>query len=121
MSENGNKNIQNSIEQIALHRPEYEFTTTDKIKHELWIIPKDDADKIQEYFEPIKEVYIADGHHRSASSAGLYKSKGNKYINSQKFLAYFVEEQQLNNIGKFIVFYTMFKVCYLICKVFDFI
>ena len=32
-----------------------------------------------------------------------------------------LEEQQLNNIGKFIVFYTMFKVCYLICKVFDFI
>ena len=92
----GNKNIQNSIEQIALQRPEYEFTTTDKIKHELWIIPKDDADKIQEYFEPIKEVYIADGHHRSASSAGLYKSKGNKYINSRKFLAYFIEEQQLN-------------------------
>lgn len=32
-----------------------------------------------------------------------------------------LEEQQLNNIGKFIVFYTMFKVYYLICKVFDFI
>ena len=70
LSYSGNKNIQDLIEEIALSRPEYEFTTTDKIKHELWIVQNDDADKIQAYFEPIKEVYIADGHHRTASSAG---------------------------------------------------
>ena len=64
LSYSGNKNIQGLIEEIALSRPEYEFTTTDKIKHELWIIQNDDADKMQAYFEPIKEVYIADGHHR---------------------------------------------------------
>ncbi len=96
LSYSGNKNIQELIEDIALSRPEYEFTTTDKIKHELWILQNHDADKIQAYFEPIKEVYIADGHHRSASSAGLYKSKGNQYEYSKNFLAYFVDEQQLN-------------------------
>lgn len=99
LSYSGNKNIQNLIQEIALSRPEYEFTTTDKIKHELWIVQSDDADKIQAYFEPIKEVYIADGHHRSASSAGLYKSKKNQYEHSKNFLAYFVEEQQLNIIS----------------------
>jgi uncharacterized protein (DUF1015 family) len=96
LSYKGNSRIQEAIDGVALDRPEYEFTTTDKIKHELWVVPNKDADKIQAYFEPIKEVYIADGHHRSASSAGLYTSKGDHYPNAENFLAYFVEEQQLN-------------------------
>jgi uncharacterized protein (DUF1015 family) len=96
LSYKGNSRIQEAIDGVALDRPEYEFTTTDKIKHELWVVPNEDADKIQAYFEPIKEVYIADGHHRSASSAGLYTSKGDHYPNAENFLAYFVEEQQLN-------------------------
>ena len=99
LSYTGNKNIQNLIELISRDRPEYEFTTTDKIKHELWIISNEHSDDMQAYFEPIKEIYIADGHHRSASSAGLYQLKGNQYVNSKNFLAYFVEEQQLNIIS----------------------
>ena len=99
LSYTGNKNIQNLIELISRDRPEYEFTTTDKIKHELWILSNEHSDDMQAYFEPIKEIYIADGHHRSASSAGLYQSKGNQYVNSKNFLAYFVEEQQLNIIS----------------------
>ncbi|HSP39993.1 MAG TPA: DUF1015 domain-containing protein [Gillisia sp.] len=55
-------------------RPEYEFSTYNKELHYLWKI--DDAEsigKIKVEFEKMPEIYIADGHHRSASSYLLAK------------------------------------------------
>jgi len=50
-------------------KPEYLFTTRDKISHRLWTIS--DAKTIgalQKAFQKVDSLYIADGHHRSASS-----------------------------------------------------
>ncbi len=55
--------------------PIYDFTSTDKVQHHLWIIS--DAKKIRELqnrFKKIAALYIADGHHRSASSNLLAKT-----------------------------------------------
>lgn len=52
----------------------YEFATTNKEKHTLWKIA--DAAEIawlQSEFAQIPELYIADGHHRSASAEMLYQ------------------------------------------------
>lgn len=99
LSYKGNESLENYLHKIQSERPEYEFTATDNIKHELWIVENEAAKDLQNYFKSIDEVYIADGHHRSASSAGLYQAKGNLYTNSKNFLAYFVEENQLNIIA----------------------
>ena len=57
---------------VMLNRPEYEFTSTDRVKHELWVISEPAIiQKITENFKEVKGLYIADGHHRSASSALL--------------------------------------------------
>jgi len=80
-------------------RPEYEFTTTDRIKHELWILSVEDSASMIKAFEKLPAAYIADGHHRSASSAGLKKhrqSKGtSQFPNEDYFLAYFIDENRL--------------------------
>lgn len=56
--------------------PEYNFTTTDGVNHQLWLINKtDEINIIQNRFANIPAIYIADGHHRSASSALLGKSR----------------------------------------------
>jgi uncharacterized protein (DUF1015 family) len=56
--------------------PVYDFTTTDAVRHTLWIVSKSETvQTIQDHFSSIKAVYIADGHHRSASSALLGKSR----------------------------------------------
>ena len=49
--------------------PEYEFTTPDKVQHRLWCI-SDSATiaAIEKEFLKTEFLYIADGHHRSASS-----------------------------------------------------
>jgi uncharacterized protein (DUF1015 family) len=99
LSYKGNESLENYLRKIQSERPEYEFTTTDNIKHELWIVENEASKDLQNYFKSIDEVYIADGHHRSASSAGLYQAKGNLHTNSKNFLAYFVEENQLNIIA----------------------
>lgn len=59
---------------ISQSSPDYDFTTTDKIQHTLWVVK--DSEKINtisKQFKGIPSIYIADGHHRSASSALLGK------------------------------------------------
>lgn len=59
--------------------PVYDFTTTDRVRHKLWVVDKKETvNKIKERFEKIPAIYIADGHHRSASSALLGKSRREK-------------------------------------------
>lgn len=62
--------------------PVYDFTTTDRVRHKLWIINKKEiVNQIQKRFASIPAIYIADGHHRSASSALLGKSRREKNPN----------------------------------------
>ena len=59
-------------EWIKFHKPEYDFTTDDGVTHLLW--PVTDAEviaTIRKGFEEVPTLYIADGHHRTASSAAV--------------------------------------------------
>src|SRR5690554_3993739 len=57
-------------------RPEYDFTTTDRKQHQLWTITdKAEIKAIQEAFDSLDCLYIADGHHRMASSAFLNEKR----------------------------------------------
>jgi uncharacterized protein (DUF1015 family) len=62
--------------ETAASPPTYDFTTTDRVRHTLWVIRTAPLLKqIEERFKTIPAVYIADGHHRSATSALLGKSR----------------------------------------------
>ena len=51
------------------NKAEYSFTAPDGIKHEVWPITDDKVvNEIVSCFKQIPELYIADGHHRSASA-----------------------------------------------------
>lgn len=87
---------------IVQDRAEYEFSTTDKIKHELWVVKQEHLQQLMDCFSPMKELYIADGHHRSASSSRLkdhleatHSVEGDNY---QYFLAYLIDEKKLEII-----------------------
>lgn len=67
--------INEIINRKISEREEYDFSTTDRVQHKLWIIDNaNEVNQVQKYFSEIPAVYIADGHHRSASSALLGKS-----------------------------------------------
>lgn len=89
------------LAKIVATRAEYEFTTTDQTTHELWVANAQEVAEIQKAYADIENCYIADGHHRSASSVRLHdliKSRGeyqeNKNYNS--FLSFFIDEERLN-------------------------
>jgi len=64
-----NDTIQTIIAQTQKERAEFEFTTTYRDTHFLWLIDDENSiETIQKEFEAIDTLYIADGHHRSASS-----------------------------------------------------
>ena len=97
MSYQGNERINALIAAVLVDRPEYEFSTTDLNKHELWIIDQAKTEALIQCFIQIPATYIADGHHRSASSVAYYlqeKSKGAKE-KGRKFLSYYVQEEDL--------------------------
>lgn len=57
-------------------RPEFEFTTSNKVLHHLWLINNnEDVEELIKLFEGVKAAYVADGHHRSASSMLYSKRK----------------------------------------------
>ncbi|OYU80367.1 MAG: hypothetical protein CFE23_09890 [Flavobacterium sp. BFFFF1] len=77
--------------------PLYEFSTTKKEKHTIWKIDTPaEIDFLKTQFELIGNLYIADGHHRSASAELLYeqdKSTGNQ--NLDYFMSFLIAESNV--------------------------
>ena len=93
-----NTDITNLIQKYKSTRAEYEFATTDKTIHKLWLVNiSKDINIVINSFSCINNLYIADGHHRSASSALLAKNSIKK--NSQYFMSFLIDEEQLNIIN----------------------
>ncbi|MAO71246.1 MAG: hypothetical protein CMD02_01900 [Flavobacteriales bacterium] len=98
-----NTNINSIIQEKIEERAEYEFTTTNKVLHKFWnITDKESINTITKEFEKIKNIYIADGHHRSASSSLLCKNireenpNYNPEDNFNFFMSYLIAESNLN-------------------------
>ena len=89
--------IDDIIKRYAQTRAEYEFTTTNKFQHKLWLVSDEkDIQLIEQSFSEIENLYIADGHHRFASSSLLAKEFKN--INNSKTnycMSYLISEDQL--------------------------
>lgn len=78
---------------IKFHKPIYDFTSEDDITHIVWDIDdKEVIAKIQEIFNGIDYLYIADGHHRSASSVkvGLKRREENPNYTGEEEFNYFL-------------------------------
>lgn len=97
----------NSIDQIITkyqeERAEYEFTTTDKNIHLLWVISdQKDIDELTNAFNAVETLYIADGHHRTTSSCMLAKTLAEENENHTGdeeynfFMSYLLPESQLS-------------------------
>ena len=60
-----NKSSLSKLKKLFKSKPNYNFKSKDKCKHELWIINTSKFKKlVQNYLNKIKKIYICDGHHR---------------------------------------------------------
>lgn len=87
--------IDHIIENYSQQRPEYEFTTTNKVTHKLWLVNNTkEIERISQEFSKIGSLYIADGHHRMSSSCLLYKE--NKSKENAFCMSYLVSDNQIS-------------------------
>ncbi len=67
---------------IKFHMPIYNFVSEDDITHIVWVIEDQSVvERIQELFNTIDYLYIADGHHRSASSVKVGMKRREEFPN----------------------------------------
>jgi uncharacterized protein (DUF1015 family) len=72
----GVQNINLLIQKIVTFEPVYNFVSEDEIKHELWIVNDDkDISLIEFEFNAVPDLYVADGHHRTAAAARVGQKK----------------------------------------------
>lgn len=94
--------IEALMQKTMKQRPEYEFATSNREIHKLWkICDKENTGKIASEFAKMEKLYIADGHHRSASSWLLAKEskENNPQHTGQEpynfFMSYLIAESKL--------------------------
>jgi uncharacterized protein (DUF1015 family) len=92
-----NLELNNWIADKKKEQPIYHFATTNKEKHTLWKIDSEnEINWIQKQFEKIPELYIADGHHRSASAELLFDQYHNSgSANLNYFMSFLIAESNV--------------------------
>ncbi len=97
-----NSLINDLLKERMKSRPEYEFATANKEIHSLWLIDDpENIEKIRTQFAGMDKIYIADGHHRSASSWLLAKESRESNPNHTGkeaynfFMSYLISESNL--------------------------
>ena len=76
MTYRAEKSIDRVVEKVVKNEPEYDFTAEDGISHTVWVVADGPTiRKIEEAFSGIECVYIADGHHRTASAERVAKKR----------------------------------------------
>ncbi len=83
------------INTIQKQRSEYEFATTYRDTHKLWVVTDTHViNAIKNAFKGIAALYIADGHHRTESSYLLYQDNMDNSL-THAFMSYLIPESDL--------------------------
>lgn len=75
-----NLNIKSILKEVCALPALYDFVSDDSIRHQIWRIEeKTLLEKISQIFSSMKQVYIADGHHRAASAVKVGLTRRNAH------------------------------------------
>ena len=84
-----NNEISSIVEEWSKKEPGYDFISADGNGHRVWIIDDNIViEKLVKLFKSIKYLYIADGHHRSASAVKVAlkrRKQLGKYTGNEEF------------------------------------
>lgn len=98
--------LQDWIQTKMNETPLYNFSTTNREQHFVWKIDQDsEIAFLQETFKNFPDLYIADGHHRTASSEMLLKQNGEQASDAMHyFMSYLICESsiQINEYNRVI-------------------
>lgn len=83
------------LKEIISERAEYEFSSTDRYEHRLWPVTQEKAQQLQQILGRTSRVYIADGHHRLASTVRVADRLVDNNL-AQGVLTMFMDERQVS-------------------------
>ena len=86
------------LDAVTKSEPVVDVTADDGVQHTFWVVDDDEIIKqLTDGFDAMKAIYIADGHHRSASASRVAKTKGGDgNQNSDYFLSVIYPHDQMN-------------------------
>jgi len=64
--------IDAEVDAVKAAPPEVDLTTADGVEHKLWVASAAAGARIQALFQKVPNLYVADGHHRSAAAARVH-------------------------------------------------
>lgn len=88
-----NKKLQSLVDKVKTRDKLYGFTSPDEITHNVWIVSdKDYIRTVKDIFKTMDSIYIADGHHRTASavSVGQKRREANPNYDGKEEFNYFL-------------------------------
>ncbi len=89
----GDDTINSVVKKVKESESLNDFTADDGVRHRVWKIDNaDDINAIQNSFEKISQIYIADGHHRAASAVkvGFKRREENSGYTGDEEFNYFL-------------------------------
>ena len=89
-----NDSMNEAMNSITSQPPQYDFTTADRVRHTLWRASGTLVDSIAKATSEMEALYIADGHHRAASSLRLAEANPTVAA-AQSFMTLLVPGDQL--------------------------
>ncbi len=101
-----NDTVRSIITRITQAAPAVDFVADDDIGHAIWVVDgAEDITAIQEAFKGIDALYVADGHHRTASAhrvRDIYRDRNENHTGDEAynhFLAVMFSEDELQLMG----------------------
>ncbi len=88
-----NSELDQVAKTVTTGQPEYDFVADDGVGHRFWLVSNDeDIQRVTDAFASMPEMYIADGHHRSAAAAlvGAEKASNNPNHTGNEEYNYFM-------------------------------
>ena len=88
-----NSELDQVAKAVTTGQPEYDFVADDGVGHRFWLVSNDeDIQRVTDAFASMPEMYIADGHHRSAAAAlvGAEKASNNPNHTGNEEYNYFM-------------------------------
>jgi uncharacterized protein (DUF1015 family) len=89
-----NANVDAAIRTVTDQPADFDFTTADGIRHTLWRPTHTALALLEAAFETVEHAYIADGHHRVASSMRMAEAHPDQK-EAHAFMALLVSEDEL--------------------------
>jgi len=95
----GEDELNSAISDITEGRQaDCDFTTTDCIRHSVWLIHPELNESFSEALAPLDTLYLADGHHRLASSIKMLHRHPNE-PGVDRILAFILPAKELSILG----------------------